>query len=75
MVYLKLLLIVAVFLALAMAGFAIKILLRKNGRFVNTHVEGNPALKKHGIRCAHHDEARCLGDTHHPCGNCHAHNQ
>jgi len=70
MIYLKLLLFAVVFLALAMAGLAIRILLKKNGRFVHTHIEGNPAMKKHGIHCAHHDEAKCLGDTQHPCGNC-----
>jgi hypothetical protein len=32
--------------------FCIKIIIKKNGRFPNTHVGGNPALSKKGIKCA-----------------------
>ena len=30
----------------------IKILFKKNGRFPNTHIGGNPAFRKKGIKCA-----------------------
>jgi hypothetical protein len=29
----------------------IRIIIKKNGRFPNTHVEGNPALREKGIKC------------------------
>lgn len=38
--------------AIAFAGLAIQVLLRKGGKFPNTHVGGNPYLQKHGISCA-----------------------
>ncbi len=39
-------------LALAMMGMGITMLVRKNGKFPNTHIEGNPNLQKLGITCA-----------------------
>ena len=30
----------------------LKILFKKNGKFPNTHIGGNPALRKKGIKCA-----------------------
>jgi len=41
-----------VLVGIAFAGFAIKILVRKGGRFPNTHVSGNKYLKSQGISCA-----------------------
>ena len=41
-----------ILLAIAMAGLAVRILVRKGGRFVNTHVSGNKYLKSQGISCA-----------------------
>lgn len=38
--------------ALAFLGLAVQILFRKNGKFPNTHVGGNPHLRKQGISCA-----------------------
>ncbi|PIF03246.1 MAG: hypothetical protein CR987_00470 [Draconibacterium sp.] len=40
-------------MTLAVLFLAIKILLKKNGKFPNTHVSSNKALKKQGITCAH----------------------
>ena len=34
-----------------MALFSVKILFKKNGRFPNTHVSGNKALREKGIGC------------------------
>lgn len=39
-------------MALAMAGMAVTILLKKGGRFPNTHVSGNKYLKKNGVYCS-----------------------
>jgi hypothetical protein len=41
-----------ILVAIAMIGFAVKILIRKGGRFPNTHVSGNKYLKSQGISCA-----------------------
>jgi hypothetical protein len=35
-----------------MAFLAIKLLVKKNGRFPNTHIGGNPEMRKRGIPCA-----------------------
>ena len=48
-----LVIIVAVgLIALAFLGLAIKIVFTKGGKFPNTHVGGNPYLKRQGISCA-----------------------
>ncbi len=39
-------------LVLAMAGLAINMLLKKGGKFPNTHVSGNKYLKKNGVYCS-----------------------
>lgn len=49
---LKLILIAVAVLSLAMLGLATQILLKKGGKFPNTHVSGNKHLKKKGIVCA-----------------------
>ncbi len=38
--------------ALAMAGMAIRILVKKGGKFPNTHVSGNRYLKRQGVYCS-----------------------
>ncbi len=38
--------------AISVALLSIKVLLKKDGRFPNTHIEGNRALAKKGIFCA-----------------------
>ena len=43
--------ITVLIVAICIALLAIKIILRKNGRFPNTHVSGNKAMRKRGIRC------------------------
>lgn len=45
-------LISVVLMALAMAGLAITILLKRGGKFPNTHVSGNKYLKRNGIYCS-----------------------
>ena len=49
---LKVILLAVALLAIAMLGMAIKILLKKGGKFPNTHVGGNPRLKEEGVHCA-----------------------
>ena len=48
----KLILISIIFLALAVAGIAIKILVKKNGRFAGTCSSNNPLLQEEGAACS-----------------------
>lgn len=48
----KLVIITIVFLAVAFAGIAIKILLQKNGEFAGTCASKNPLLNKEGEPCS-----------------------
>lgn len=38
-------------IAICVALLAIKVIIKKNGRFPNTHVGGNKAMRKRGIKC------------------------
>lgn len=48
----KILLLTALIIAISFALLSITIILKKNGRFPNTHVSGNKGLRKRGIKCA-----------------------
>lgn len=47
----KLILPTIILLALAFAGIAIKILLKKDGKFSGTCASNNPMLQKDGVAC------------------------
>ena len=49
---LKVILLAVALVSIAMFAMAIWILLKKGGKFPNTHVSGNKHLKKEGIYCA-----------------------
>ena len=49
---LKTLLLTTLIIAISFALLAITIIIKKNGRFPNTHVSGNKGLRKRGINCA-----------------------
>jgi len=46
------LLLTVLILVICVALLAIKVILKKRGKFPNTHVGGNKALNKKGIYCA-----------------------
>ncbi|NQU55276.1 MAG: hypothetical protein HQ522_22385 [Bacteroidetes bacterium] len=48
---LKVILLAVALVAIAMVGMAITILLKKGGKFPNTHVSGNKYLKSQGVYC------------------------
>lgn len=48
----KVILLSVTLVAIAFSGLAIKILLKKGGKFPNTHVSGNKYLKRNGIYCS-----------------------
>ena len=47
----KVFLLTTAFVAICMVLLAITILIKKNGRFPNTHVGGSKAMRKRGIKC------------------------
>ncbi len=49
---LKVILLAVLVLGIGMAGMALRILVKKGGKFPNTHVSGNKYLKRNGIYCA-----------------------
>jgi hypothetical protein len=49
---LKVILLAVLVLGIGMAGMAIRMLIRKGGKFPNTHVSGNRYLKRQGVYCA-----------------------
>ena len=49
---LKTLLLTFIIIVICVVLLCVKVLLKKGGRFPNTHIEGNKALAKKGIYCA-----------------------
>jgi hypothetical protein len=56
---LKLIIISAVLVALALAGMAISILVKPKGQFPDTHVGHNKEMRKRGITCAQNTDMGC----------------
>lgn len=48
----QVILVSVVLIAVAVVGLAIKILVKKRGKFPNTHVSGNEYLKRNGVYCS-----------------------
>jgi len=59
LMFLELLIISAVLIALAMLGLGISMLVRRDGRFPNTHISHNKEMRKRGITCAQHSDTGC----------------
>jgi hypothetical protein len=57
--FLKLLLFSAIFITLAVIGFAIRMLIKANGKFPDTHVSTNPEMRKRGLTCAQQTDTGC----------------
>lgn len=47
----KVILLAVALVSIALLGLATQILLKKGGKFPNTHVGGNKHLKRNGIHC------------------------
>ncbi len=50
--FLKLIIVSVVLLGIGFIGFAITILVKKNGQFPETHIGKTEFLKKEGVSCA-----------------------
>jgi len=69
--FLKLLILSAIFLSIAAAGLGIRILLKSHGRFPETHVSKNAEMRKRGITCAQHNDVGCNPTDDFPgCASC-----
>jgi len=56
MAVLKVVLLAIVIMGLVFAGLAVQMLLKKGGKFPNTHVGSNKFLKSKGVTCAQTDD-------------------
>jgi len=69
--FLKLLILSAIFLSIAAAGLGIRILLKSHGRFPETHVSKNAEMRKRGITCAQQIDTGCNSTEGFPgCSSC-----
>ncbi len=69
--FLKLLILSAIFLSMAALGFGIRMLLKTNGRFPETHVSRNKEMRKRGITCAQQTDTGCQPTDGFPgCASC-----
>ncbi|NLJ42983.1 MAG: hypothetical protein GX431_04940 [Bacteroidales bacterium] len=67
----RLIIISLVLVATAMAFLGIRILLKSNGRFPDTHVGHNREMQKRGIKCAQETDTGCVpSDITGGCMNC-----
>ena len=57
--FLKLLVISALLIGFALVAMAVSILLRRGGRFPDTHISHNREMRKRGITCAQHNDVGC----------------
>ena len=47
-------------IALCIILLGVKVLFVKNGKFPSGHIHDNPAMRKHNIECARHEEMKNL---------------
>jgi hypothetical protein len=59
----KVFLLTTLIVAMCMVLMAITILIKKNGRFPNTHVGGNKEMRKRGIRCVETQDKEARRDN------------
>lgn len=57
--FIKLIIISALFLIISLAGLGLKMLIRKNGRFPETHINQNKEMQKRGLSCAQKTDIGC----------------
>lgn len=70
--FIKLLLPAILIIAVAFVFLAIRMLVRKNGKFPETEVGRNKEMRKLGIQCAKAEEIKCRRDVEQngACGSC-----
>jgi hypothetical protein len=69
--FLKLMILSIIFLAIAALGFGLRILLKPNGKFPETHISRNKEMRKRGIKCAQQTDLGCKSVEGFPgCSSC-----
>ena len=69
--FIKLLIISAILLLISFAFFGMRMLLKNNGRFPETHISSNEEMRKRGITCAQHTDIGCTpSDDFEGCSIC-----
>lgn len=69
--FFKLLILSSIFIAIAAVGFGIRMLLKSNGRFPQTHISRNAEMRKRGITCAQQTDTGCNSSEGYPgCATC-----
>lgn len=72
--FLQLLLLSGIIILISVAGLGIRILVKKNGRFPQTHVGKNKEMAKRGITCAQSIDTGCQPDDRSSgCATCGSH--
>lgn len=57
--FIELLIISAILVALSMMGLGISMLVKRGGRFPDTHISHNKEMRKRGITCAQQSDTGC----------------
>lgn len=52
----EILILTIILVGLAVLLLGVKVFFVKGGRFPHTHIDGNPEMRKRGIKCVRHDE-------------------
>jgi hypothetical protein len=69
--FLKLLILSLIFIAIAALGFGIRMLIKSDSRFPDTHVGHNKEMRKRGISCAQNNDVGCHSTEGYPgCSSC-----
>jgi len=69
--FLQILIISTILLAVSFAGLGIRMLLKPNSRFPETHISRNKEMQKLGITCAQKTDIGCvLSDSPEGCAAC-----
>ena len=59
------------FLILTLVGLGLRILLKKNGSFPETHISSNKEMQKRGLTCAQKTDIGCIpSDEISGCSSC-----
>ena len=61
----KTMLVCVLIIAISVALLAIKIIIKKNGRFPNTHISGSKAMRDRGIGCVQSQDYAAQFDNPH----------
>jgi len=71
---LKLIILSAILLLVAMAGLGISMLVKPGGHFPQTHISQNKEMRKRGITCAQDTDLGCKpGEGMNGCAGCSHH--